>query len=66
MGELNNHEKLVQYYRGGDDILEHLIEYCGMFYNSLPAKNKLQAWLMEARKNWRVASEEDGVDLEED
>lgn len=54
------------YYRGGDDLLKELIEYCGEFYNRLPKKNQLQKWFMECRSNWRTrALENGGVDLEE-
>jgi len=61
---MENQEKRRLYFQGGDEALEQLIEYCGLFYNRLPAKNKLQSWLIEARKNWRtIALENGGVDL---
>ena len=62
-----NQEKLKEFYRGGDNVLERLIEHCGLFPDRLPAKNDLQSWLIDARKQWRTeASENAMVDLEED
>ena len=62
---ITNQERLKEFYRGGDNALERLIEHCGLFPDRLPSKNKLQSWLIDARKEWRIEASENGmVDLE--
>ncbi len=54
------------YFRGGDWVLEHLIEHCGMFPNQTPCPDKTKEWLMEARSNFITMALESGWITEEE